>query len=267
MIKKAIDKGTKIVQAHIQKNKPPRNETEDLEEPEGIEFLGEMNEGNSLHLEESNKDHQETTRKKFQFPKKGKKLLNAVGKKMKDRLVIVRSEVNSCIKALDTKAKEILAQQKEKLNTWLRCQVERIVLSLLAKAPPKVKSGLKDPDMPKCIQKAIDDLVDELWPDVQEEILFHLHCAIDKPVYSVAERDPPPCYMVPLYKVRSWYLYTKDPCKSLIELEMIARFGCRLNGFLGGFYFCLHLFLAMEHRLLFSSFNFFSLIKEMSFNL
>ena len=38
----------------------------------------------------------------------------------------------------------------------------------------KVKTALKDPDMFDSLKDMIDDIVDELWPELEEEILYML---------------------------------------------------------------------------------------------
>ena len=40
---------------------------------------------------------------------------------------------------------------KEKLNSAIRMKIYQIILKLLSKAPPYIKSSLKDPDMFKWI--------------------------------------------------------------------------------------------------------------------
>jgi hypothetical protein len=45
-------------------------------------------------------------------------------------------------------------------------KVENSVLKLLKIAHPKIKKAIKDPDMWLCVKDLLDDLVDELWPEV-----------------------------------------------------------------------------------------------------
>lgn len=39
---------------------------------------------------------------------------------------------------------------------------------------PVIKKALKQEDMWMCVQNLIDDIVDELYPEIEEEILFQL---------------------------------------------------------------------------------------------
>lgn len=66
-----------------------------------------------------------------------------------------------------------------------------MVMNYLKKLPPKIKSSLKDPYMCNCVKSAIDDLVDTIWPDIEEEILFQLRMNLSQPVLEIKE---PPKY-------------------------------------------------------------------------
>ncbi len=47
-----------------------------------------------------------------------------------------------------------------------------IVVKSLEKAKPLVKDGAKDPDMCNCVKNTVDDMVDEIWPDIVDEVKF-----------------------------------------------------------------------------------------------
>ena len=216
--KNAIQKGTQLVQAQIKKPSKANpsvspsdqlfyNDSDEIQK-EGLSYLDPSTSRMNPSAPSSSK-----------FKSKSKKALSLLGTQMKAKMVKIRSDLQSSMKALDAKSKSLLASSKEKLNKWVRAQVERIVVSLLAKAPNQIKDSLKDPEMPKCISKGIDDLVEEIWPDVQEEILFHLRCAIDKPVYEVEERKKGWCLLSPFILFRNWYLYTKNPCNSPLKFS------------------------------------------------
>lgn len=64
-------------------------------------------------------------------------------------------------------------------------------MNYLKKLPPKIKAGLKDPYMCGCVKGIIDDLVDTIWPDIEEEILFQLRMKMMKPYIKPEE---PPTY-------------------------------------------------------------------------
>ena len=70
--------------------------------------------------------------------------------------------------------KEFLSASAEVFNAWLRHQIEKAIAKLLTKAHPKIKQVLHAPGMYKCVQNLIDDIIDEIWPDIQEEVMYQL---------------------------------------------------------------------------------------------
>jgi len=44
----------------------------------------------------------------------------------------------------------------------------------LEKVQPKLKEGIKDKDMPVCVKDLVDDIVEEIWPEIEELIMFEL---------------------------------------------------------------------------------------------
>lgn len=70
--------------------------------------------------------------------------------------------------------------------------------------------------MPEFIKDVIDDVVDEFWPDIEEEIIYFICLKVNKP-YTIVPSEKDwclPCFLVwPWKAVRAWYLYTTMPCK------------------------------------------------------
>lgn len=64
----------------------------------------------------------------------------------------------------------------------------------------------------ECIQNIIDDLFDEVWPGIEEEVLFQLHIKMNEPYHEKVNVKPHLlCFEYPWFWLRSWYLYTVDP--------------------------------------------------------
>jgi len=45
-------------------------------------------------------------------------------------------------------------------------------MNYIQKQPERIKKGLKDEHMFQFVKNGIDDLVDDLWPDIEEEIMY-----------------------------------------------------------------------------------------------
>ena len=54
-------------------------------------------------------------------------------------------------------------------------RVEGYVERTLTQAGGKVAASLKDPDMPLAVQSAVDVTIEQLWPDVTEEVMESVH--------------------------------------------------------------------------------------------
>lgn len=100
--------------------------------------------------------------------------------------------------------------------------MEEIIIKLLEKLRPSLKESLKDPYMViniyiiiqcLCVKNFIDELFDELWPGIEEEILFQLRIKYSEPYSDVVHKKPELCCLqYPWYWIKSWYLYSTDPC-------------------------------------------------------
>jgi hypothetical protein len=65
------------------------------------------------------------------------------------------------------------------------------------------------------VKDFVDDAVDEIWPSVEDEVLFKLRLKIDEP-YSYPDSNIRPeircCCAYPWYWLKAWYLHTVEPC-------------------------------------------------------
>lgn len=96
-------------------------------------------------------------------------------KNIKKNLNSIKNEIIEEFKNLDRKFIEIIAKQKEKINRYIILRVQEIILQfILKKTRPIIKKQLKDPDMCDFVKRIVDDLVDEIYPEIIEEIQFKL---------------------------------------------------------------------------------------------
>ena len=108
-----------------------------------------------------------------------------------------------------------MSAQREKLNEWVTKKIEQSIVKLLDNALPKIKEAAKDPYMWGWVQDIVDDLIDEIWPEVQQEIIFQLRMKTQRPfVEAPPENKPCCCLFYPWFWLRNWYLYTIWPCKN-----------------------------------------------------
>ncbi len=86
---------------------------------------------------------------------KGKKLIVDTGKK----------------KSIFQKLKGIFSKRRESVNNWLRGKIEAYVHRMLRKYYKKIKGDIEEKKMNKFFKEFANDLVDEVWPDVEEEFV------------------------------------------------------------------------------------------------
>lgn len=101
--------------------------------------------------------------------------INEAEDKLKIKMDKIKTKIIEELKNIDAKFLEILHKEKKKINKFIRLKIEKIILKILTdKARPLLKKKLKDPEMCKSVQHFIDDLVDELFPGIIEEVQLKL---------------------------------------------------------------------------------------------
>ena len=77
--------------------------------------------------------------------------------------------------------------------------------------PDLIKKEVKDPYMFKVVENVIDDAVDDVWPEVEEELIYQMKYKIDSfEPYPVEPFNPNCCSMFCVYP-RAWWNYTRFP--------------------------------------------------------
>jgi len=101
------------------------------------------------------------------------------------------------------------------VNNYARLKIEKLLTNFLKKMPKFIKKEIVDDEMCECVKSITEDMVDDIWPDVQEEILFHFRLQLNKPVLTYEE--PPPrntCCTIccfPCCAFRKCFVYNYQP--------------------------------------------------------
>ena len=67
------------------------------------------------------------------------------------------------------------------VESWMRNQVEENIRKILAKLKPVTVKALKEDDMWPCVKRIIDEFVEELWPELEEEVIYLMRFKFDEP--------------------------------------------------------------------------------------
>ena len=92
----------------------------------------------------------------------------------KTRLSQIESNFVEDLEKLDAKFKNLLQEQKDKINAYVRQKVEDFIINLVRSIRPMIQQNLKHPEMCSCVKGLIDDLVDEIYPDFENYFKYEL---------------------------------------------------------------------------------------------
>lgn len=93
------------------------------------------------------------------------------------------------------KMNRVIAKLKALLNQWVKAKIMLYGARLVDRIPGLTKDYLEDPDMPRCASRAKNRIVDAMWPDFREEILWELAVYLDGegPEQMLVDDEGPGC--------------------------------------------------------------------------
>jgi len=132
------------------------------------------------------------------------------------------------------KLKKGISYIKQLLERWIKSKIHVLAGHLVDRLPGLAKDMLEDPDMPRGVSRVKNRLVDSVWPDIREEIMWEVAVLIDGQVPSndkLERNHGPDC-------VRAFFRYhlfpynkgfwgkLRDPCFVLLTLvSLVPIFG------------------------------------------
>ncbi|KAL4439601.1 hypothetical protein ABPG74_004003 [Tetrahymena malaccensis] len=159
---------------------------------------------------------------------------------------------------------------KNSISSYIKKKIETKIMQFLRDQKPKVQDKIRDKAMPKCVQNFMDDIVEENWPILEEEVQYQLRIRTDVPFVEVKKPDVS-CFCWPCWKIRSLFQYSLMPYdKSLGQklrnpifiLGFLAML-CPIYG-ISSFYFIL-LFLIIDKSDEYQLINFILEFKRLQF--
>ncbi|KAL4455010.1 hypothetical protein ABPG74_006392 [Tetrahymena malaccensis] len=133
------------------------------------------------------------------------------GKQIFDKANNIADQIKLEYDKLEEKYKEYMRQQNEKLNAWARTKLQIIIMDMITKSKDDIKEAVKDPYMFEWVKKIIDDIIDDNWPYIEQEILYRLRMVIDEPIIH-KEEDPNSCCLIACFNyLPNKYLYERIP--------------------------------------------------------
>ena len=120
----------------------------------------------------------------------------------------------------DLKNSQYFKQMKFKINRFVILKLEKIIEKQLFNLANKIKKATDDPDMPNWIKGFKDDLIDEFYPDLKDEIMFMLKIEVSQPYLDMEEPTKLCCLLQGARAFRAWVLYSLDPVDLTIWKRM-----------------------------------------------
>jgi len=90
------------------------------------------------------------------------------------------------------KAQELADVLRAYLEAWVKQKLYGKLELLVDKLPPLAKDMLEDPEMPRCVSRGKDRVVDAVWPDIRSEIMWEIAILIDGRAQDSEEQDKRP---------------------------------------------------------------------------
>ena len=98
--------------------------------------------------------------------------------------------------------------------------LEKQIKLILRRTRRISRKAIVNPDMFSCVKETIDDLFDDMWPEMENEIMYTLRLQFDKmEAYKVPEQPKRRCLCRCLCRIKAAYLYAQYPCKAVMHLR------------------------------------------------
>mmetsp|Transcript_124211 Transcript_124211/g.247482 ORF Transcript_124211/g.247482 Transcript_124211/m.247482 type:complete len:540 (-) Transcript_124211:72-1691(-) len=76
-------------------------------------------------------------------------------------------------------AEEKLKDFRKMMEIWVKQKIHYVASRAIDKVPPAVKAALEDDEMPRCVARCQDRMIDATWPHVREEVMWELAVYLD----------------------------------------------------------------------------------------
>jgi hypothetical protein len=77
------------------------------------------------------------------------------------------------------KLQEKVRQLRAYLETWVKAKIQAATERVVDRLPGLAKGMLEDPEMPRCVSRGKDRAIDNMWPDIREEIMWEVAVLLD----------------------------------------------------------------------------------------
>ena len=141
--------------------------------------------------------------------------------KMKENAVhFVKSGVEGGQKITRNLLVRAMEQCRSQIEGFMLDQVEQNIRRVMRMTQPLIKEAIKEPEMFNWVQRLIDDFMDEIWPEIEDEVIYVLRFSYDEPKEFIPPEQSRNCCLRTLRCMRAWYVYTKYPVDLNIWIQL-----------------------------------------------
>lgn len=136
----------------------------------------------------------------------------ALENSQKDPYISINQKIARTAKGIKSQIfSGFLKEEKQKLNNFIELRIERMIINQVKIFPKEIKKRIKKPEMPGPVHSIIDHSIDEIWPDIEQEILFQLRIYSGQVYLPEPEAKNFSGLFCLFYYFRAWFRYNFDP--------------------------------------------------------
>jgi len=103
--------------------------------------------------------------------------------------------------------KRMKAQVIEMVEAWLKQKLFDILSKVVDKVPAIAKNALEDQEAPRCVNRGKDRVVDSIWPDLKEEIMWEVAVKLDGDVEVEVDASKARCCLLAFFR---YHIFPND---------------------------------------------------------
>jgi hypothetical protein len=108
----------------------------------------------------------------------------------------------------------VTTRVKQHLEAEIRRIIEKMMKQILRRVRRMARAKLVNEHMFSCVKETIDDLFDDLWPEIENEIMYAVRLQFDVIEEYKRPKYVRRCWLIACCRsMRASYLYALYPCK------------------------------------------------------
>jgi len=126
---------------------------------------------------------------------------------------MLKDKLKEIDRAVTDRYRQITQRVKDHIESEIRQVIEKTMKQLLRRIRRFTRKSLASKEMFSCVKDTLDDLFDDLWPELENEIMYGMRLQFDIiEEYKKPEKTKKCCFFYCLSRIRAAYLYALYSC-------------------------------------------------------